>query len=225
MARKSKASTYGLSVLGSLCGVLSLAVLASASVIAYRVFLLQRTNYHLRLAIPKVCQELLSQRELFVRGIEEYKRKFGTYPPDHLISSEPLVVDAITNQLLYELLGTLQDPAAGTFAPVRFPAVKREMIKSFFNTAEFRNSALKEEDVKHFIDVADISATVAVHNKPDVALLGYFPGWEGIEPDIYGQVNLSSWQYNSSAPRHNPGRYDLWIEVKTSQTNIVVGNW
>src|ERR1041384_3234674 len=112
MARASNASASGLSIIGILCGVLSLALLASAGATAYRLFLLNRTKYHLQMAIPKVYQDLHAQRERFVQGIELYKRKFGTYPPDHVISRQPLVVDAITNQLLYELLGTLHDAAA-----------------------------------------------------------------------------------------------------------------
>ena len=225
MTRKSKASGFGLSIIGSLCGVLSLLLLTSAAVATYRILLFHSTKYHLQMAMPKVYQDLKAQRERFIQGIEEYKRKLGTYPPDHVISREPLVVDAITNQLLYELLGTVHDPDADTFAPPRFPAMKRQMIKSFFNTEEFKNSALEKNEVSHFVDLAEISATVAVNTKPDVALLGYFPSWEGIEPEIYSHVYLSSWRYNCSSPTHNPGRYDLWIEVKTSQTNIVVGNW
>jgi hypothetical protein len=160
-----------------------------------------------------------------LKAIGAYKTKLGFYPPDHVIDQQPLLVDAVTNPLLYELLGTWHDPAAETFTPARFPSVHRSLIKSFFNTDGFKNSAAKADEVQHFLDASAIEATVAVNSKPDVGLLGYYPSWEGIEPDIYSLVGLSSWRYNSSAPVHNPGSFDLWIEIETSQTNILIGNW
>src|SRR5436189_3480995 len=166
-----------------------------------------RPRTHLHDAMPKLYEQVSHQRELLTKAIEAYKGKPGSYPPDHVVSLQPLVVDAVTNQLLYELLGTRHDPAGDAFAPARFPSIKRALIESFFNASSFRNAALKTEEVLHFIDVADITATVAIHNKPDVALLGYFPTWEGIQPDIYSQIELSSWRYNSTAPMHNPGAY------------------
>jgi hypothetical protein len=203
-----------------------LAVLGIIALVGGAEYLVHgRHRTHLHAAIPKICEDLKHERQTLLGAIEAYKRKLGFYPPDHVISRQPLVVDSVTNQLLYELLGTWHDPATDTFAPARFPSVQRAFIESFFGREDFRNTAAKANEVQHFLDVADIEATVAVHNKPDVAVLGYFPGWEGIEPDIYAQVELSSWRYNSSAPVHNPGAYDLWIEIRTAETNILIGNW
>jgi hypothetical protein len=180
---------------------------------------------HLHAAIPKICDDLKHEREALRSAIEAYKLKVGAYPPDHVISRQPLMVDAVTNQLLYELIGTWHDLATDSFTPPGYPSVGRDFIQSFFGTESFRNTAAKADEVHHFLDQEKIETTVAVHSKPDVALLAYFPGWEGIEPDIFAQVELGSWRYNSSAPTHNPGAYDLWIEIRTAETNILVGNW
>jgi hypothetical protein len=197
-----------------------------AGVVIGREYLARtRPRTHFHAAIPKICGELSQQRQLLQKAIEAYKAKLGFYPPDHVISRQPLVVDTVTNPLLYELLGTWQGPAADTFTPARFPAMHRSLIKSFFDTDGFKNSAAKADEVQHFLDAAEIEATVAVSSKPDVGLLGYYPDWEGIEPDIYSLIGPSSWRYNSSAPVHNPGSFDLWIEIITAQTNILIGNW
>lgn len=213
------------SVIRSLLAVSGIITLAAGVVVGRECLARARLRSHLHAAIPKLCDELCQQRGLLLKAIETYKGKLGFYPPDHVISRQPLVVDAVTNPLLYELLGTWHDSAADTFSPARFPSVHRALVKSFFSTDAFRNTASKSDEVQHFLDAADIEAAVAVHNKPDVALLGYFPTWEGIDPNLYSHIELSSWRYNSSAPVHNPTTYDLWIEIKTSQTNILIGNW
>lgn len=208
-----------------LLGVVVIVLLLAGAAVGREYVTRARHRIHLRAAIPKVCEDLRHERQALVRAIEAYKSKLGAYPPDHVLSREPLQVDEVTNQLLYELLGTFHDPASDTFSPPLLPSVQRDMLKSFFNTDAIKNNAGKVEEVQHFLKPHEVEATFAVHNKPDVALLGYFPSWEGIEPDLFAQIELSSWRYNSSAPVHNPGAYDLWIEVKTVQTNILLGNW
>ena len=212
-------------VVGVLIALTGIILLAAGAVVGHDYLAHARLRTHLHAAVPKVCEDLRQERQSLIKAIEAYRGKLGFYPPDHVINRQPLVVDAVTNQLLYELLGTCHDPAADTFTPAHFPSIHRSLVKSFFGTEGFTNTALKVDEVQHFLGAADIEATMAVHNKPDVALLGYFPAWEGIEPDIYSQIQLSSWRYNSSTPVHNPGTYDLWIEIRTSQTNILIGNW
>ena len=209
----------------SLLAAVIIIALVAGVVIGREYLARTRPRTHFHTAIPKICAELSQQRQLLQKAIEAYKAKLGFYPPDNVISRQPLVVDAVTNPLLYELLGTWHEPGADTFTPARFPGMHRSLIKSFFNTDGFKNSAAKPDEVQHFLDAADIEATVAVSSKPDVGLLGYYPNWEGIEPDIYSLIGLSPWRYNSSAPVHNAGSFDLWIEIETSQTNILIGNW
>jgi len=225
MGSEPNALKPGRRIVLGLLAVVGIILLLAGAAVGREYLVHAKHKSHLRAAIPKIYEDIRHERQALLAAIEGYKRKFGSYPPDHVVSRQPLVVDAVTNQLLYELLGTWHDPAADTFTPPSFPSVRRDFIESFFGTTEFKNAAAKVDEVQHFLDPGEIEATVAVHNKPDVALLGYFPGWEGIEPDIYSQVDLSSWRYNSSAPVHNPGAYDLWIEIRTSQTNILIGNW
>ena len=54
-----------------------------------------------------------TQRDLIVDAIEAYHTHFGFYPPDHVVSRNPLRVDPITNTLVYELGGTTVDGLEG----------------------------------------------------------------------------------------------------------------
>jgi hypothetical protein len=126
----------------------------------------------------------------------------------------------------HELFGTLHDPAKEIFTPAHFPPIRRALIQRLFNAESFRNSAVRAELVNHFLDVSNLTATAAINEKPEeVGLPSFSPNWEGLESDLYAQIAAGTWCYNSSSPTYNPGTYDLWIEVKTPVTNIVIGNW
>jgi hypothetical protein len=215
-----------LTTTGVLVALLILAGCVGLLYAVYELRLRAERAAHLRSAIPRLCQELSQQRQVLISAIEAYKGRLGFYPPDHLLSRTPLIVDPITNQLMYELVGTLHDPAKDTFSPVHLPLIRRAVIKRFFGTDGFKNSAERAKLVNHFLDAANLTATVAINEKPDeVHLPSFWPNWEGVEPDLYAQVSAGTWCYNSSSPTHNPRTYDLWIEVKTPLTNIVIGNW
>ena len=215
-----------LTATGALVALLILAAGAGLVCAVYNLRVRAKAAADLRLAIPRLCQKLSQQRQVLVSAIEAYKVSLGFYPPDHLLSRTPLIVDPITNQLMYELFGTLHDPAKGTFTPAHFPPIRQALIQRFFNADGFKNSAESAELVNHFLDVSNLTATAAINEKPEeVGLPSFCPNWEGVEPDLYAQIAAGTWRYNSSSPTHNPGTYDLWIEVKTSLTNIVIGNW
>jgi hypothetical protein len=180
---------------------------------------LQRTILH-------VQTDLRTRREFLVSAIQNYKGSLGYYPPDHVISQAPLTVDPVTNQLLYELMGTVYDPTNGSFSPGEFPPINTRLAKRFFNVDGFKNSADRPESVRRFLNITNAGTIVGINERPDdVGLLGYWPNWDGIDPDLYRFISLASWRYNSSSPKHNPGAFDLWIEIKTPRTNIMVGNW
>jgi hypothetical protein len=188
--------------------------------------------HHVRLkslrqhAIPRVREETSRELRLLTRAIDDYKNRLGCYPPDHQLSQNPIVVDATTNQLLYELLGTVYDSTNDTFSPRgHFPGIRGNLVKKYFNVGSFKNSAEQPDMVKQFIQSTDIPGTYGVSEKPEVGVLAFFPNWEGIDPELLQEFSLAPWQYNCSAPVHNPKSYDLWIEIPLSNSKIVVGNW
>jgi hypothetical protein len=187
-----------------------------------------RANLELRLsrATLRLQAEACKQRQVLVSAIQTYKATLGSYPPDHVVHRSPLIVDPVTNQLMYELFGTLYNSTNDSFLPHQFPRIKGTVARRFFNVDTFKNSAEKPELVKQFLDKTNVVAEFLVQGRPDVvALLGMWPNWEGMDSDLYQFFDAVSWRYNCSCPAHNPGSFDLWIQIKTSRTNIVIGNW
>jgi hypothetical protein len=179
----------------------------------------------LRQAVPRVRAESTRQLQMLTRAIENYKSTLGMYPPDHLLDSNPTVVDSITNQLLYELLGTVYDQTNDAFTPIGFPRISAKLAKQFFNVTTFKNTSVHQELVKQFIRSSDILATMGVSQKPDVGVLAFSPNWEGIDPELLQEFPLVPWQYNCTAPVHNRGSYDLWVEFSILGSKIVIANW
>jgi hypothetical protein len=75
--------------------------------------------------IPGVYAAIRHQRDAIVKAIEAYKSQFGVYPPDHLVSGQPIFVDPVTNTLLYELMGVLYDPSEKKFRVAALSRPKR----------------------------------------------------------------------------------------------------
>lgn len=185
-----------------------------------------RHQSRLHHALPRLRAETARQLRVLAQAIDEYKTKLGCYPPDHLLSVNPPVVDSVTNQLLYELLGTVYDRTNELFAPKgHFPSIRANLVKRFFNVDSFRNSGPSATRVTQFLQSSDIQSTLGVSEKPEVGVLAFFPQWEGMEPELMQEFGLAPWHYNCSAPVHNPKAYDLWIEIPVSDTTLVMGNW
>ena len=85
-------------------------VLSGLGYLAYTFVAARILEARVRAAVPSVCAKIRDQRQKVVSAIEAYKAHYGFYPPDHVISREPLVVDAVANWLVYELVGVTEDP-------------------------------------------------------------------------------------------------------------------
>lgn len=175
-------------------------------------------------AIPKVLEDIRTQRAKLVSALEAYKVKFGTYPPDHVVSRSPLVVDAVTNMLLYELAGVMLDSTNNTVTVGRLERADAGFVKGFFNCDGFTNCAASEDKLERFLPVADLTV-LQLHDDPDIYSLGFPLYSEEIDPNALYQMQVSSWRYVSTSPTNNPKTYDLWIELKTANRTIIIGNW
>ena len=170
-----------------MCALLALAALALFGLMEAGGWELHQVRLKSRVqrAIPKVREETSRELRVLTQAIEDYKARFGCYPPDHLLSQNPPVVDSITNQLLYELFGTVHNTRNDTFMPtIRFPGISAKLVKEFFNVSAFKNTAEQPEMVRQFIKSGEISSTLGVSEKPDVGVLAFFPNWEGMDSDL-----------------------------------------
>jgi len=102
---------------------------------------------------------------------------------------------------------------------------REQMVQSYFHAVRFANCVEHPEKIRHFLDSSNITRPWPYTKSPMSPCSPSFPAGRGIEPELMSQIELGSWRYNCSSPTHNPGSYDLWIEIRTEQTNIVIGNW
>jgi hypothetical protein len=199
------------------------AVLAAAGYLGWQTISARILEAKVNAALPIILSQLRDQRQTIVAAIENYKKEFGFYPPDHVASRQPLLVNAYTNPLLYELAGTLVD----TNGFVQFPrqeAAEMSFVKEFFHSTGIVNSGTSAAAVKRFLS-PDTCPVRQLHDDPDVFALGFQIYTAGIPGETIWEFDLSPWQYVSSAPVHNPGKFDLWLEVKTKTRSVTVGNW
>jgi len=207
--------------------LLALAVLAALAALgfgAYRGVSELMLEARVRNETPRLLSFLRAQRQTLVAAINDYKAALGSFPPDHVLGRDPLMVDAVTNQLLYELTGTVYNPAKQTFTAERFEPVAREMIRKLFGVDDFNNAVAVGTKPKQFLASSESIGSWEAHDDPDVNVLRPNFYWEGLD-EVMVRLEVSPWRYNASHPSHNPNGFDLWVEVRAGDQHLVVGNW
>jgi hypothetical protein len=200
------------------------AVLAGLGYGAYQIIAARLFEARVRAALPQLYARVREQRGTLVRAIEAYKARFGVYPPDHVLSRQPVVVDPVTNTLLYELVGAIYNPTNNLLSVGGLEAAEAAYVQEVFQIDAFRNCAESQGGLQHFLPAENVPIRL-LHDDPDVFVLGC-PAWpEEVDPEVVWKVDISSWRYVSSTPTNNPGRFDLWIEVKANGQKVTIGNW
>ncbi len=199
-------------------------VLAGLGYGVYQIIAARLLEARVRAALPGLYARVREQRGTLVGAIEAYKARFGVYPPDHLLSRQPVVVDPVTNTLLYELVGVIYNPTDKMFSVGGLEAAEADYVKEFFQIPAFRNCAESQGGLQHFLPAENVPIRL-LHDDPDVFVLGCTQWPEEVDPEVLWKVDVGSWRYVSSAPTNNPGRFDLWIEVKANGQKATIGNW
>jgi len=107
--------------------------------LAYDLITAAILDSRVQAAVPKVCKAARDQRRELLSAIEAYKTHFGVYPPDHVVSRQPLVVDAVNNPLLYELVGVIYNSARHVVQVGGLEAADAKYVKAFFQSDGFKN--------------------------------------------------------------------------------------
>jgi prepilin-type N-terminal cleavage/methylation domain-containing protein len=167
------------------------------------------------------------QMHEYITAIEEYKGKFGFYPPDNGFNKTRgpnQAPNSVSNQLFYELTGVLVTNNAFR-ALTGNSNVNLGTITSFFGAAGFVNSALDASEVKNFlpslkqsqhreiIPGSGAEVLVVSADAPQV------PG-----PPVPANPKLNPWHYVSSGPTNNPNSFDLWAELWIGGKLRVIAN-
>lgn len=177
----------------------------------------------LRALIPEVCSRIRQQRQTIIAAIEAYKSHFGFYPPDHVLRREPLAVDAVTNTLFYELAGVQYDRTNDFFAIKGLESAQAKFVKELLGCTAFTNCVEAPAHPQRFLP-NDFLPAGQFHDDPDVYSLGVLP-YDGLDSELAWDLDISSWRYVSTSPTNNPGKFDLWLEVRWKKQSITVGNW
>lgn len=181
-------------------------------------------NRAIRTMTPVVITKAEKERDELVKAIEAYREHFGAYPPDHQLSATPLRMDPITNQLFYELAGTIHDPANETYKALRAPEpLEKGFIRATFGRDGFRNSGETTNQFRPFIRSEDFALT-EVDDNPDVLGNRFIPSIENLSEAASGEFDASPWRYLSTKPIHHPGRFDFWMILTVHGHEIRVGN-
>jgi prepilin-type N-terminal cleavage/methylation domain-containing protein len=153
-------------------------------------------------------------------AIENYKDALGFYPPDHRTPDQRSSI-AERNQLFYELSGCVfRDNRF--FLPGRSEGLTSQEIQSYFNISGFSNAARHERDLK-FSEEFKPNQYRRVNATPAIEILAVpVKGPREIE---FGSARINPWQYVSTSPTNNPGRFDLWTDVLIGRKIIRFSNW
>lgn len=176
-----------------------------------------------------------AELELVQTALENYKSKYGTYPPCNQnaanVAATPQYYPAYYNQLYYELSGVTLN--GSDFSPLNGDQTKnltRAQVKTAYGVDGFVNCSKGSGDdaisAKDFLPSlnqrqwSDLVTNNGVRTSILITSVGgpdqnYQPlGSEGINPIRYRYPGVN-----------NPGSYDLWIQLKIGGKTNLICNW
>lgn len=169
-------------------------------------------------------------------AIESYKNDLGSYPRDNrLWGPDRMGIHRghyVTNQLFYELAGTLVRPdqrfetLGGGHDPLDVNTIQR-----VFNSDGFMNAKPMSTGEKpgNYLNNLDESSVRVVEGNPDFALMSVSVDWPSNLQDrapVPG-TRINPWRYDvSSTNRVNRSSFDLWAEIPGGKNEItIINNW
>jgi prepilin-type N-terminal cleavage/methylation domain-containing protein len=163
----------------------------------------------------KVENRVKAELNALVGAIESFHKKNGFYPADN-----GDVVNTGTNQLFYELTGTLYDKSSSTFTDFLGGTLTTPEITSVFKVSGFVNSEEKDSEAKkvNFLPNLKPSGYAEIPGKsPTVRVL--------VVPSKGRAGSFNTWHYNSHKPDNNTETFDLWAELEIGGKFVIIGNW
>ncbi len=175
-----------------------------------------------RKIVRKAQTELIEMES----AIENYKTKLGFYPP-----SDP--ANPGTNSLYYELSGCNLVNNGATYQTLSGDAqMPVSAVQPVFGVGGILNAAKPNSDAEvqkgtrflsglkpgQFLQIA-ISSPVCTNT-----VLGSSTEGPLMWPDGSGK-SINPWRYKSAGTLHNPGSFDLWINVTVRNQTYTICNW
>jgi hypothetical protein len=203
------------------CAVVVVLLVGGAT---YGVYWETATLWHrhvLERSIPVLLAGTRSQRNALVGVIEAYKSKFGYYPPMY---TPPGRNRGEVNPLSYELLGVqFQTNHSEFHIPVTKDPLSLEEAQKYFNSRWFSNCLTFPMIPTNFLANRALAITPMTKNG-DVVGVGVT--YTDFTPEgFWEDYRFSAWRYVTNPAEHNPGKFDLWVEVTVAGKHFTIGNW
>jgi prepilin-type N-terminal cleavage/methylation domain-containing protein len=165
-------------------------------------------------------------------AIENYKAKYGSYPPGNQGAASATYDPLIYNQLYYELSGVTYNASADLYTTLDgATTITGADFKTAFGVGAIVNVSKGSGDdgvsAQNFLaglKAKQIYQPITNNLKPTTVLVASIGG-----PDLtyqpFGVQDANPFHYNSTNPTNNPGAYDLWIDLQIGGKPYRIGNW
>jgi prepilin-type N-terminal cleavage/methylation domain-containing protein len=181
------------------------------------------------LEYKKVAQGELGNLET---ALENYKAKYGAYPPSNKNPGSANYDPAILNQLYYELSGVTRDAVKNTFTTLDgATTISANDYKAAFGVDGVENctqgggeDGISAKNFLPGLKQNQISDNVSNNLVRTTMLITSVGGPDdGYRP--LDAAALNPFRYNSTNPTNNPGSYDLWIDLRIGGKTNRISNW
>jgi prepilin-type N-terminal cleavage/methylation domain-containing protein len=153
--------------------------------------------------------------------ISEYKAKRGYFPPDN-------PGNEITNQLFYELSGTIYTNDAYTTLDGSANVTQAQLAVGFgpaVSGVANTTKGAKDEGMVAQKFIAELKPGQIVEFEPGLKILVGTVGWDTSLPSPTYEPGVNPFRYISTKPTHNPNSFDLWIDIHVQGKTYRISNW
>lgn len=153
--------------------------------------------------------------------IVAYKAKRGYFPPDNPDNE-------ITNQLFYELSGTIYTNDAYTTLDGSVNVTQAQLVAGFgpaVSGLANTTKGAKDEGMAAQKFISEIKPDQITELGPGLKILVGTIGWDKDLPSPTYEPGVNPFRYLSSRPTHNPNSFDLWIDIRVQGKTKRISNW
>jgi hypothetical protein len=202
----------------------AVAVVLIGSAVFYGVYRGTAALWHRYLvarSIPEALAGIRKQRQELITIIETYKRQLGYYPPMFTLPGSD---HGKINPLCYELLGVQYEPTRSEFhiRITKDPLSSGEAQK-YFNSRWFSNLVVYPTVPTNYLANRTLAVSMMT---PEADLFGLGLSYTDFLTDkFWDDYQFSAWRYATNPAEHNPGKFDLWVELTVAGQHVTIGNW
>ena len=200
--------------------VVVLIVLLTAAAVygSYRGLAALWHRHKLEQTIPASLAGVRAEMATLSSLIENYKGRFGYYPP---LLTPPGSARGVLNPLCYELMGSRYAPKSKAFyIPATKDALTAQDVEKYFSMASFSNCLASPNAPTNFLANRALPVQPL---EPGSGLFGIGLTYtEFVPEDFWGDYEFSPWRYATSPAQHNPGKFDIWVQQVSGSNPVQI---